>query len=198
MVTAAEQGQLTRVRLMDAAAELIAERGWGAVTTRLVAERAGLQPGLVHYHFSSVTDLLIDSSLRAAQATVAQILGPALTPPGTDSLGRLVEAGAGFGTGPGHSGAVFIEMLLAARRHERLRSALAGMLREARGAIGQLVAEAAPGADGAATAEVLMAALDGLLLHRLLDPATSGLAVAEPLRRLAGISENRPSGRSNR
>jgi len=49
---------------MDAAAELIAERGWGAVTTRMVAERAGLRPGLVHYHFDSVTDLLIDSSLR--------------------------------------------------------------------------------------------------------------------------------------
>ena len=43
--SAAEQGQLTRARLMDAAAELIAERGWGAVTTRIVAERAGLRPG---------------------------------------------------------------------------------------------------------------------------------------------------------
>jgi AcrR family transcriptional regulator len=80
MVTAVEQGQLTRARLMDAAAELIAERGWGAVTTLIVAERAGLRPGLVHYHyhFDSVTDLLIDSSLRAAQTEVARILQPAL------------------------------------------------------------------------------------------------------------------------
>jgi TetR/AcrR family transcriptional regulator, regulator of biofilm formation and stress response len=57
---------------------------------------------------------------------------------------------------------------------------------------------AVPGADGDATAEVLLAALDGLLLHRLLDPAVSGLAVGEPLRRLAGISEDRPSGRSEK
>ncbi|PPJ24971.1 hypothetical protein C5E45_24055 [Nocardia nova] len=39
MVTAKEQGHETRARLMDAATELIAERGWGSVTTRLVAER---------------------------------------------------------------------------------------------------------------------------------------------------------------
>jgi TetR/AcrR family transcriptional regulator, regulator of biofilm formation and stress response len=197
MVTAAEQGQLTRVRLMDAAAELIAERGWGAVTTRVVAERAGLRPGLVHYHFDSVTDLLIDSSLRAAQAEVARILQPALARAGPDALAELIQAGASYGTGPGGPGpgaAVFVEMLLAARRHERLRSALAGLLAGARAAVGQLVRAGEPGADGQATAEVLLAAFDGLLLHRLLDPALGdpalgGPAVAAPLRRLAGIPE---------
>lgn len=196
MVTAAEQGQLTRARLMDAAAELIAERGWGAVTTRMVAERAGLRPGLVHYHFNSVTDLLIDSSLRAAQAEMARILQPALTREGRDALAELIQAGASYGTGPGGPGqgaAVFVEMLLAARRHERLRSALAGMLAGARAAVGQLVRADEPGADGQATAEVLLAAFDGLLLHRLLDPALGdpalgGPAIAAPLRRLAGIS----------
>jgi TetR/AcrR family transcriptional regulator, regulator of biofilm formation and stress response len=197
MVTAAEQGQLTRARLMDAAAELIAERGWGAVTTRMVAERAGLRPGLVHYHFDSVTDLLIDSSLRAAQAEVARILQPALTRAGRDALAELIQAGASWGTGPGGPGqgaAVFVEMLLAARRHERLRSALAGMLAGARAAVGQLVRAGERGADGQATAEVLLAAFDGLLLHRLLDPALGdpalgGPAIAAPLRRLAGIPE---------
>lgn len=200
MVTAAEQGQLTRARLMDAAAELIAERGWGAVTTRMVAERAGLRPGLVHYHFPSVTDLLIDSSLRAAQAEVARILQPALTRAGRDGLDELIQAGASWGTGPGGPGpgaAVFIEMLLAARRHERLRSALAAMLAGARAAVGQLVRADRPGADGQATAEVLLAAFDGLLLHRLLDPALAspapgGPAVAGPLLRLAGISDVDP------
>jgi len=196
MVTAAEQGQLTRARLMDAAAALIAERGWGAVTTRMVAERAGLRPGLVHYHFDSVTDLLIDSSLRAAQTEVARILEPALTRPGRDALAELIQAGAAYGTGPagpGQGAAVFVEMLLAARRHERLRSALAGMLAGARTAVGQLVQADEPDA-GQATAEVLLAAFDGLLLHRLLDPALAGPAfggpaVAAPLRRLAGIPE---------
>ena len=198
MVTAAEQGQLTRTRLMDATAELIAERGWGAVTTRMVAERAGLRPGLVHYHFHSVTDLLIDSSLRAMQTEVTRILQPALTGADQEALAALIQAGASWGTGPGGPGpraAVFVEMLLAARRHERLRSALAGMLTGARAAVGQLVRADGPGAEGQATAEVLLAAFDGLLLHRLLDPALGDLAlggpaVAAPLRRMVGIPES--------
>ncbi|WP_282786133.1 helix-turn-helix domain-containing protein, partial [Nocardia sp. CC201C] len=68
MATAIEQGRQTRARLMTAAVELIVERGWGAVTTRMVADRAGVRPGLVHYHFPSVTDLLIESALDVARA----------------------------------------------------------------------------------------------------------------------------------
>jgi len=51
-----------------------------------------------------------------------------------------------------------------------------------RAAVGQLVAADEPGADGQATAEVLLAAFDGLLLHLCVPriPATalaSGLAI---------------------
>jgi hypothetical protein len=68
------------------------------------------------------------------------------------------------------------------------------MLAGARAAVGQLVQADEPGADGQATAEVLLAAFDGLLLHRLLDPAlrdpaSGSPAVAAPLRRLAGVPE---------
>ncbi|HEX3814380.1 MAG TPA: helix-turn-helix domain-containing protein, partial [Mycobacteriales bacterium] len=52
----------TRERLMAAAAELIAELGWGRVTTRAVAERAGLPHGSVSYHFRGKQDLLIESA----------------------------------------------------------------------------------------------------------------------------------------
>ncbi|URN07243.1 TetR/AcrR family transcriptional regulator [Actinomadura madurae] len=39
---ARRRSSATRGRLLDAAARLIAEVGWGRVTTRAVAERAGL------------------------------------------------------------------------------------------------------------------------------------------------------------
>ena len=48
---------MTRARLLSAAASLIAERGWSAVTTRAVAERAGVNQALVHYHFGSIDNL---------------------------------------------------------------------------------------------------------------------------------------------
>src|SRR4051795_4611207 len=60
----------TRERLMEAAGELIAERGWGRVTTRAVAERAGLPHGSVSYHFRGKQELLTEAALHAFQAAV--------------------------------------------------------------------------------------------------------------------------------
>lgn len=50
---AAARGREVPQRLLAAAAELIPERGWTAVSTRVLAERAGVTPSVVHYHFSS-------------------------------------------------------------------------------------------------------------------------------------------------
>jgi AcrR family transcriptional regulator len=96
MVTAAEQGRGTRARLMDAALESIADHGWGAVTTRMVADRAGLRPGLVHYHFTSVNDLLIDASPRMARQIGNSVVGDALTRPGAAGLEDLLTAAGAY------------------------------------------------------------------------------------------------------
>ena len=45
-----ECGDVTRQRLLAASSSLIVERGWSAVTTRAVAERAGVNQALVHYY----------------------------------------------------------------------------------------------------------------------------------------------------
>jgi AcrR family transcriptional regulator len=50
---------------MVAAAELIAELGWGRVTTRAVAERAGLPHGAVSYHFRGKQELLTEAAMFA-------------------------------------------------------------------------------------------------------------------------------------
>src|SRR5688572_33311185 len=57
----------TREQLMAAAAELIAELGWGRVTTRAVAERAGLPHGPVSYHFRGQQALPAEAALHAFQ-----------------------------------------------------------------------------------------------------------------------------------
>lgn len=58
-----------RDRLLRAAIELIGEAGWGGVTTRAVAERAGVNQALVHYHFRSVPGLLREAAHAAMAAT---------------------------------------------------------------------------------------------------------------------------------
>ena len=52
------RGQSTRAQLIAAAADVLSEHGYAATTMRAVAERAGVQLSLVHYHFGSKGGLL--------------------------------------------------------------------------------------------------------------------------------------------
>lgn len=47
------------MRILDAARDLLLEEGYGGTSTRAVAERAGTQLSLVHYHFGGKQQLLI-------------------------------------------------------------------------------------------------------------------------------------------
>jgi AcrR family transcriptional regulator len=49
----------SRTRLVEAAEQLMREEGYAAVTSRHVANRAGLKPQLVHYYFSTMDDLFL-------------------------------------------------------------------------------------------------------------------------------------------
>jgi len=54
-----EAGDATRKALLDAAEELLIVKGASGITTRKVAERAGVNQALVHYHFGTIEDLLV-------------------------------------------------------------------------------------------------------------------------------------------
>jgi TetR/AcrR family transcriptional regulator len=48
-----------RMVLLDAAEQLLLEEGYAAVTSRRVAEKAGLKSQLVHYYFRTMDDLFL-------------------------------------------------------------------------------------------------------------------------------------------
>jgi AcrR family transcriptional regulator len=52
------RGDRTREQILQAARDLLRESGYGATTTRAVAERAEVQLSLVHYHFGGKRQLL--------------------------------------------------------------------------------------------------------------------------------------------
>ncbi|MFE9324384.1 TetR/AcrR family transcriptional regulator [Nocardia sp. NPDC052278] len=188
MVTAAEQGRETRARLMAAATELIAEHGWAAVTTRMVAERARLRPGLVHYHFTSVTDLLIDASLQTARTEYENVMIGVLAASGPGAMRQILTAISSYiSTDP--ATVAMSEMMLAATRHERLRRELGRFVAEARAALAEWFRDQQVVADPAATAAVVPALIDGLILHRLIDPTLKSIDVTGPLLRAAGLTE---------
>jgi TetR/AcrR family transcriptional regulator len=61
-----EARQQATTTLMDAAERLLFEVGYAGVTTRRVAEEAGVKHGLVHYYFGSMEELLTQTLERLA------------------------------------------------------------------------------------------------------------------------------------
>ena len=55
----AVRGEATRLRILDAARDLLVERGYSGTSTRAVAERADTPLSLVHYHFGGKQQLLV-------------------------------------------------------------------------------------------------------------------------------------------
>ena len=49
----------TRTKLIDAAVQTLREEGFSGASARAIAERAGLNQGLIFYHFGSVANLLL-------------------------------------------------------------------------------------------------------------------------------------------
>jgi AcrR family transcriptional regulator len=87
-----EAGQRTRMRLMDAALDLLAERGEDAVTLRDLTDAAGANVAAVSYHFGSLSalcDAAIEQALERYLDTQQEAVG-ALGPDST--LEELAEA----------------------------------------------------------------------------------------------------------
>lgn len=187
--TAAERGREVRQKLLAAAAELIPELGWNAVSTRVLAERAGVAPGLVHYHFSSLQALLGESAvgvMRRVMSTAGPVLDSAETvEAGMDMILGSLDAY----TGSDSTSLLFIEAYLAATRDENLRGELTTLVADFRRDLARWLGE--QGRDRPEeTATVLAAAIDGVLLHRALNPELTSAAVAPVLRKLLTPAES--------
>lgn len=186
--TSTARGREARTKLLAAARELIGELGWGAVSTRALAERAGVRAGLVHYHFDSLQDLLRKAAIGAMAATLGQSTA-ALE--GTDDPAAAVEAMLNeldryTGTDP--ASLLFIEAYLAAARDPELHEAIAGLLADFRAALAGALRNAGH-READAAAALIAAAFDGFVLHKGLDAYLNAdrlapllRAVAEPIR----------------
>jgi AcrR family transcriptional regulator len=64
------QTAATRTALMDATEAVMREEGYAAVTSRRVAERAGLNQQTVYYYFETMDDLLLAAFRRRSEQMV--------------------------------------------------------------------------------------------------------------------------------
>jgi len=81
------RGEATRQQLIDAAIETLKDHGYAGASARVIADRAGVNQGLIFYHFDSVTGLLLaalDSVSDMRQARYSSAVD------GVDSPAELV------------------------------------------------------------------------------------------------------------
>lgn len=165
----------TRDRLLDAAATVIADVGWSAVTSRAVATAAGVNNGVVHYHFASMDQLRRAAAMRCMRVTFGGMLDDVRAASTTaGALRRLADAVSALDA-HSRSAAVLLEAMLHAPRDPELRREVREVLAPLRTAVRDaLLDDIAAGriavaSDPAALATVLVAAFDGLVLHAMVD-----------------------------
>ena len=112
-----DHGADKRAAILEAAIEIMRDEGYGAVSSRRIAERAGLKSKLVHYYFKSMEELFL-SVYRIAEEQYYERQAKALV--SANPLRALWELNSdSFNT------RVLQELIALASHHESLRKEIA-------------------------------------------------------------------------
>ncbi|MBX7435191.1 TetR/AcrR family transcriptional regulator [Mycobacterium sp. Y57] len=189
----AARGRDVRQRLLNAAVELIPELGWPAVSTRILAERAGVTPSVVHYHFASVPAVLQEAAIGVMQQAVSGLDALFDTAGSPAELVDAVLTSVQQYTGADPTSLLFIEAYLAATRDHRFGEQVGALLSGCRARFaGRLTEYGVPDPEGAAA--IVFAALDGLVLHRGLGIGPDIAAATASLRPVVAPTEKGATG----
>lgn len=118
----------TRRRLIEAAIECLAEKGYGATTLQEIARTAGMTHGPLQYHFRSRVELLAAVS-RQLVAHRVEVFRPLLEAPSEGMLQAYVDRLRSYSQTSAFMAA--LELLLAARGDADLRDAIAASRQDA-------------------------------------------------------------------
>lgn len=171
---------MTRRRVLDAADEVFAERGFHAARVEEIAERAGYTRGAVYSNFDDKGDLalaIIEHRVDAAIALLQESVGAK-----TSALRAAEAAGPRFMQlllGEPSWAPLFLEFVTHAGRHPELRSRLTALYGVLAASIASLLDQVATVSGGELRvsterlARMMLAATDGVALQRLIDPEST-------------------------
>lgn len=177
-LTRAEKQAQTRSRLLEAAADVFAERGFFAASVEAIAEHAGFSMGAVYSNFENKGDLFLVLFEEHVTAQVREYLErfeggtttDARTRSGADYWMRYLDEHPDFFP-------LFLEFAAYAARNPDVREAFGTRLASFRNAFGRMIATAAADrgidlpADVAEQLGLVVNALgNGLALERLAGP----------------------------
>ena len=175
---------------MSAGVDLLAEQGWSAITTRAVADRAGANLGLIHYHFGGLAALRLAIAQQATDEVIGPVVGGFLAAAdereALDALRRLL---------PETTADLRVTRLATELMTEGFRDPVLGEmsrdgLRAAREHVAVRLERLRPDwspARRTGAAILIAALLDGLMLHCLLDPELEIDAALTALTDLMGV-----------
>src|ERR1700748_2808016 len=131
-VTAAE----TRERLLRAAADVFAERGYDGTRVADIAAAAGVSNGALYAHFASKADLLVDALRTHGKPLLSELFAAAPDRPVVD---LLLTVGRWLPRRRDARGYLIVEALVAARRDEDVARPRRGYVGERGDSVGGLV-----------------------------------------------------------
>lgn len=124
--------------------------------------------GVVSYHFDGKADLLRQAALAGVIQTIGEPVALLLAAPRVPDGIRAVAAWLAEGQPNFPDLAVMAESMLGAQRDPELQQLLAAIIEDFRAAVASKLA--VDTGTARAEAAVLAAVLDGLILHRVVDP----------------------------
>lgn len=172
---------------METGVALLGQDGWPGVTTRAVAERAATNPGLIHYHFGGLAGLHAAIFRRATDLVISPLLTELLGVTDERAALRMMRGTLPHASGDERTTRLAAELIVGATRDPALGAVLRDELRRVRAQVADRLGLLHPGwpaarREGAAT--LIVAAIDGLMLHHMVDadlPMDQALAAAEDL-----------------
>jgi AcrR family transcriptional regulator len=167
----------TKTALLEAAKQLVSERGYAGATVRELAALAGTNLGAVNYHFGSREKLLNQAVLDEFLEWSGRALGADVDPaaePLQQFAGRARPMIDGLRTAQ-PAFVMFLETLLQARRSPELHKQLVAHYAEQRSRAVQSIAASERGSELPprvleVVASYMIAVVDGFQIQALLDP----------------------------
>jgi AcrR family transcriptional regulator len=173
-----EQRAATRAALIDAAAQVFAERGFMGASVEAIAERAGYTRGAFYSNFESKEELFAELLQVRVYARYAEMADRTARGPERPTMRQLGEQLAGIQTGRGGAPLfrLWLELIAHAGRDSRFRKLVArfwrGNRRRSADAIaaGYEAAGQTPPADPKLLATAMIALDIGLAIQHFADP----------------------------
>ena len=169
--TQAERRESTRAALLDAAVECLIDDGYAAVTTRRIAERAGVSQGAQQHYFDDRVDMVVQAVGHLSQRLAEQSREQIRTGQRDERrrMQALLDRMWDIHTGPAFQTAA--ELWAAARTDLELREPIESLGRDLDRQLAQIIAEVLPTLantdSGRTLLDVALATARGLALRRL-------------------------------